>query len=184
MSENKMPQTVLNDGYGLGSETTLQIPRGHKGLVPMTFDMTDIYRVLSRTSEIERVTPASFGELVTDFNMGMIQLNRLIGIIEIELKEAENSLDMAESIALLERVEDYLKAKNIKSSADTREAAKILDPDVQEAIRKKDALTAISEYVKGLKMAVERAYFSAKQVAEFTSHDPYLRKNAGDNYGK
>lgn len=180
---NNLQSGLVTTDYGLGSETVLQIPRGHKGLVPIVFDMTDIYRIVGRITEIERVTPATFGELVTDFNKGMIQLNRLIGIVEIELKEAENTLDMAESVALLERVEDYLKIRGIKSSADTREAAMILDPDVQEARRRKSALLAISEYVKGLKEAIERAYFSAKQVAEFTAHDPYLNKYSGDKNG-
>jgi len=180
VSETKVPQVITGDGYGLGSETTLIIPRGNPGLQPMRIDMTDIYRIIGRTEEIQRVTPATYGELITDFNMGMIQLNRIIGITELELKESENTLEMVSATALLERVENHLKAKNIKSSSDTREAAVVLDQEVIESTRKKDALVAISTYVAGLKHALERAYFSAKQVTEFTSKDPYLNKNAGD----
>lgn len=179
MSEDQKASVITEDGYGLGSETTLIIPRG-LNLAPIAMDMTEVYRIVSRTKEIERVTPATYGDLITDFNMGMIQLNRVIGIIEIELGEAENALEMAEATALLERVEGVLKAKNIKSSTDTREAAVKLDQEVIAATRKKDALKAIAAYVGGLKHALERAYFSAKQVTEFTSKDPYLNKNTGD----
>lgn len=184
MSEVKNPQVITEDGYGLGSETTLMIPRGNVGLTPMKMDMTEVYRIIGRTSEIERVTPATYGELVTDFNMGMIQLNRIIGIIEIELGEAENSLEMAEATALLERVETVLELKKVKSSADTREAAVKLDVEVIEATRKRDALKAISSYVGGLKHSLDRAYYSAKEVTGFTSKDPYLNKTAGDKNGR
>lgn len=180
MSEDNKVQVVSQDGYGLGSETTLMVPRGNSGLPHMSFDMTEIYRIVGRTKEIERVTPATYAELITDFNVGMIQLNRLIGLIEIELNESVNNLEMTESIALLERVEDYLKSKNLKSSTDTREAAVKLDKDVQDALRRRDALKAIQSYVSGLKNSLERAYFSAKQVSDLVSRDPYLNKNAGD----
>lgn len=184
MSENSLPQTITEDGYGLGSETLLMIPRGTPNLPSIKMDMTEVYRIIGRTSEIERVTPATYGELVTDFNMGMIQLNRIIGIIELELGEAENWLEMAQATALLERVEERLKLKNVKSSTDTREAAVKLDPEVIEATRKRDALKAISSYVGGLKHSLDRAYYSAKEVTGFTSKDPYLNKNTGGNNGR
>lgn len=173
-------KNISTDFYGLGSETSLTIPRGRDNLPPLIFDMTEIYRILARTSEIERVTPATYGQLVTEFNMGMIQLNRLVALVEIELQEAKNALDIVEATILLERVDGYLNQKGIKSSADTRKAAIILDQEYQAALHKRDALRAISEYVKGLKESLERAYFSAKQVAEFTSYDPYLPKTAGE----
>ncbi len=184
MSNEKNTPAITNDGYSLGSETTLQVPRGLKGLAPMVFDMTNVYRIVGRTSEIQHVTPASFPELVTDFNIGMIELNRIIGLIEIELKEASHTLDTVEAIAMLEKVEGVLKAKGLSSSADNRKAAMILDPDVQTAQRTSDALTAILSYVNGLKSVLERAYFSAKHVAEITGKDPYLQKSAGDYNGR
>jgi hypothetical protein len=183
MSNESKAQVVSDDGYGLGSQTTLQVPRGNKGLVPLNFDMTNVYRIVSRTEEIQRVTPASFPELITDFNMGMIELNRIIGLIEIELKEAEHTLDTVEAIAQLEKVEAFLKSKGLSSTADNRKAAVILDPDVQQATRTRDALTSILTYVNGLKASMERAYFSAKHVADLTSKDPYLNKYAGDTNG-
>lgn len=183
MEDNSGP-IITEDGHGLGSHMTLQVPRGLKGLQPLRFNMTSVYRVISRIEEIQRVTPATFPELITDFNMGMVELNRIVGLIEIELKEAENTLDMAESIALLERVDPFLKSRNIASSADTRKAAKIIDPDVQSAIRTKDAVQAILTYTVGLKASLERAYFSAKHVADMVGKDPYLNRTGGDYNGR
>jgi hypothetical protein len=175
---------VSPDGYGLGSETSIVIPRGHAGLPPMVFDMTSIYKIVARTAEVERVVPATYAALVTDFNMGMIQLNRLVGLIDIELRESENGVDMARAIASLERVEPFLESKKIKSTADSRDAAITMDKDVQSAIRTRDALLATLAYAKGLKESLERAYFSAKQATDLISKDPYLNKTSGDRYVK
>lgn len=183
MSEDNVP-IITEDGHGLGSHKSLQVPRGLRGLSPLRFDMSNIYRVISRTEEIQRVTSASYPELITDFNIGMIELNRILGLVEIELKESENTLDMAESIAILERVEPFLKGKNIASTADTRKAAKILDTDVQNAIRNRDAIQAILTYIAGLKSSLERAYYSAKHVTDLTKNDPYMKNLAGDYNGK
>lgn len=183
MSESNQVQTISEDGYGLGSQTSLMVPRGNKGLAPLNFNMTNVYRVVGRTEEIQRVTPASFPELVTDFNLGMIELNRIVGLIELELKESEHTLDTLEAIAQLEKTEAYLKARNLSSTADNRKAAVVLDPDVQAATRNRDAIKAILFYVSGLKDSLERAYFSAKHVAEMTGKDPYLNRYSGDKDG-
>lgn len=169
-----------NNWSVLGSGVLIQIPRGLKGIAPMPFDMKDIYRVMARTVEVKNVNPKTYGMLICDFNQARVQLNRLIGLVDIELREAKNSLNLAKSVAVLETVEDFLALKKIKSTADAREAAVTTDPEVQEAIRRHDSLTAISEYVKSLREDIDRAYFSAKQISEMTSKDPYQKRLTGE----
>jgi hypothetical protein len=175
---------IVPEGYGLGSSSALMLPRANKGLAPLVIDMTDVYRIVARNEEIQRVTSATYPELVTDFNRGMIQLNRIIGLIELELGEAKHNLELDGSIALLERVEVYLAKKNIKSTADAREAAKIIDPDVQRSRRTVDALKAIESYINGLKSNLLNSYFAAQHVSGISSKDPYLNKTAGEYNGK
>lgn len=164
----------------LGSETTLQIPRGLKDMPPLAFDVKDIFRVIARTNEVKNVNPASYAMLVADFNQARIQLNRLIGLIDIELREAKNGLKLTKAVSLLESADSFLLKKGLKPTADYREAAVLTDPEVQEAIRREDSLTAISEYVKSLKDDLDRAYFSAKQICEMVSKDPYAKKITGE----
>jgi hypothetical protein len=149
----------------------------------LTFDMQEIYRVLDRTKEVANVNPSNYGMLVTDFNQVRIQVNRLIGLVDIELREASNGFNLAKAVASLETVEDFLKSKNLKSTADAREAAVLTDPEVQESLRRKDALVAISEYIKSIREDLDRAYFSAKQIAEMKATDPHQRKLTGDSNG-
>jgi hypothetical protein len=184
MSENNQSMTVSDDGYGLGTETTLNIPRGTLGLPSLQFDMSEIYRVVSRTKEVERVNVANYAMLVSEYNMGMIQINRLIGLVELELNEAQATHETVRAIAMLEKVDAYLAAKQIKSTADVREAAVMLDLDVQKARRNADALKAIKIYVAGLKESLVRAYFSAQHATEIAKNDPYLNKTTGTGFGE
>jgi len=128
---------------------------------------------------VANVNVATLGPLITDFNMAMIQLNRLIGLVEHELRESENHLSIMESISLLERADKFLSERGQKSSADTRKAAVATDPEVVEATRRRDSIQAISVYVRGLKEAVERAYYSAKLIIEMKAKDPYYSKLTG-----
>lgn len=182
MSDENQPLTIINPSYGLGSETSLMIPRGDKSLPAMYIEMTEVYRTISRIKEIPRVNTATYAELVTDFQTGMIQLNRILGLIELEYDEAKEALKHFKAVALLEKVEAVLAIKKIKSSQDTREAAVITDPDVIEATKRTNSLNALSRYVAGLKESLNTAYFSAQKAADFTNKDPYLNRAAGDRH--
>lgn len=157
---------LANESFAIESATII-IPRGRKGLAPITMDIQSITQVLSRIKELEALNVATYPEFITSINLALVQAGRLTALVEIEYKEALNSLDVAEAIARLEKAESVLQSKGVKSSADTRDAAVTLDPDVQEAIQRKDVLAAMFEWVKHLRVSVERLYFSAKQVMEF-----------------
>lgn len=155
--------------YGLLESTTLMIPRGRKGLPALQIDIKEISDVLKRVTELERLTIYSYPELITKINSALIQSTRLTAIIEIEYREAQNALEVAEAVARLEKAEGVLQQKNVKSSADTRDAAVTLDPDVQEALQRRDALTALVEWSRHIRLSLERMYYSAKQIVELTS---------------
>jgi hypothetical protein len=141
--------------------------------------MTEIYKAVSLTREVARVTPSNYSMLVTEYNLGMTQLNRLVGLIELELNESEATLETVSAIALLEKVEGYLASRQIKSTADVRTAAVNLDMDVQRARRTRDALKAIKIYTAGLKESLVRAYFSAQHATELLKNDPNMTKTTG-----
>lgn len=159
----------MDSVYGLMQSTILTIPRGRKGLPALQIDIQEISNVLKRVSELERMTVYTYPELITKINGALIQAARLTAIIDIECREAANSLDVAEAIARLERAEAVLSQKGIKSSADTRDAAVTLDPDVQDAIQRRDALNALSEWSRNVRMSLERMYYTAKQIVELSA---------------
>lgn len=154
------------------------IPKGKKGSEYMTVDLSAVYVVESRIPEIQRSTPVTLPELVTVFITGLLQITRIIALVELETKEAKRVLEHTKAVVLLERVEAILKEKSIKSSTDTREAAILLDPEYAEAREKYDILTAIQTFLAGKHNAIENAYHGAKKIC-----DVFIKVPTGTMYG-
>lgn len=168
---------ISNDNCGILSSKYIMIPRGGKGLPPLQFDLTEINEMLSRTSELERLTPLTYPEFITKVNLALIQAGRLLSLLEVEYRDAQNLLNEAEAVARLEKAEEYLRVKGVKSSADTRDAAVTLDPDVKEAAHKRDYLLSLVEWAKFLKLSLDRMYYTAKQIIELTSTVTSINSN-------
>lgn len=169
----------MDNGIGFNGNTLI-IPRGKKGLTPISIDLTEINRIESRIPEIERSTMSTLPNLVTIFIVGMGQVANVIALLELELRSAKNSLEEFRAVALLDKAEDTLKSKNIKSSADTRDAAVVLDIDVKEAKEKVDFLTAISALIYSKHSRFEYAYNGAKKVFDAYIKTPNAPQHAGD----
>lgn len=168
---------IIDNNLGL-SEHALIIPRGRKGLDPLKLDLKDVHDIEARIPEIQRSTPITLPDLVTQFVLGILKMSKILAMVDLELREAKRALEHARAVALLERAESVLAARKVKSSTDTREAAINLDVDVNEAQNKVDCLTAISAFLAGKNSAIEMAYHGAKKIC-----DVYVRTPTSPNYG-
>jgi len=168
---------IIQNSLGL-SEDSIVVPRGRKGLAALKIPLKDIHDVEARIPEIQRATPITLPELVTVFTVGILKMSQILPVVELELREAKRAMEAARAIALLERAEGVLKEKQIKSSADTREAAITMDTDVQEAQNRYDALNAIQAFLQGKNNAFEMAYHGAKKIC-----DLYVKSPSTPNYG-
>jgi hypothetical protein len=148
--------TIIQDSIGI-SNNAITIPRGKRGLSPITIDISKVQSIESRIPELARSTPITMPELVTQFTIGIAEMARLIALVQIELNDAERALDESRSISLLERAEDVLRSKGIKSSADY---------DVKEARETYDILKAILSFLHGKRDAIEMAYHGTKKVCD------------------
>lgn len=156
----------------------LELPTGN-GKETFKLDFTELNQFESRIDEVRRANPLTLPDMIVDFTVAMSKVASLMGQLEVELKSAERELDMAESIALLERVEPILKEKKIKSSADTRKAQVTLDEDVKKARERVDILTAVSKLLSNKHQAVEMAYYSARKICEVSTLPMSVRNLAG-----
>jgi hypothetical protein len=144
----------------------LTIPRGRPGLGVVKLDLREINRAQKRIPELGRATAANLSYLISDFTVGLSRLVRAISIVDMELKEAEMEYKQARSTALLIRVDDILKRYNQKSSADTRDAAVLLDKDVIDAKQRLDMLDVTSTFLRDTYNVLEIAYNGAKKIAD------------------
>lgn len=159
----------------------LILPRGRSGVGGvLIIDIREIDQYEGRIAEIARATPLTLPDLITDFNLAIAKISRAAVQVEIELRNAERALSEAKSCAILERVEDFLRAKNIKSTSDTREAAIDADVDVKMAKEKVDILKAVSTFLKDKTKAFEMAYYGAREVTRMNTKTPDQRLTGGE----
>lgn len=168
---------IIENSLGI-TENGLVIPRGRAGLAPMEIPLKAIHDIEARIPEIQRSTPTTLPDLVTQFTIGILKMSSIMAMVDLEVRDAKRTLDHARAVANLERSEAVLKAKSVKSSADTRDAAITLDPDVQTARERLDALTAAQYFLTGKNNAIEMAYHGAKKIC-----DIFIRTPSSPNYG-
>lgn len=147
-------------------QSLMTIPRGYIANETLRLDISDVNRIEARIPEIVRANPITLTELIVDFNIALSRLSSIIARVELEMRDAERAVKENEAIALLEKVEEILKAKGIKSSADMREAAVTLDPEVKDSRRRYDILKSTLVFLSHKRNAIELAYYSAKKVNE------------------
>lgn len=156
---------------------SMVIPRGRKGLPAISINLEQISQIEDRIPDIARSNPLTIADLITQFNVGILQLARAISLIESELKDAQQVLREAEAYCILDKAEDVLRSKNLKSTADLRSAVVDIDPDVVEARAKVNTLTVMSEYMSARLKAIEKAYHGAKKIC-----DIYVKTPSSPNY--
>lgn len=172
----------MNEGFGV-SDIALILPRGRKGLAPFKLDLTEVVAAEKRIPEMQRSNPITFPDLATVYNIGICTLTKVIGMVELECKDAKRELDMAEAIFVIDHAEGILKQKNIKSSVDARNAASKIDPEVREAQERYDILITISEYLQNKRKDLERVYYGAKALADMQLSTPDSKNYGGRGNG-
>lgn len=170
---------IVTDSLGISGESIV-IPRGKRGLSPMTISLTEVHKIEAKIPEIRRSTPLTLPDLVTSFILGMSQMSRIMALVEVELRDAKRSYEEMRAVALLEKVEKVLQDKKIKSSTDTREAAIVLDTDVKDARIALDMITAVQSFLAGKHMAIEAAYHGAKKLCDVYLKTPYSPNLGGE----
>lgn len=162
------------------SSDTLIIPRGRNSqLGAISIDISLINRVESRMPEMARCNPLTAAELITTFNIGILQVARAISLVDLEVKDAKMTLDEAKADCRLNRSEGILRSLgHMKSSVDLREDVVNKDPDVISAQSRLNTLIVCSEYLHSRMKAIEYAYHGAKKIVEIQ-----LKLPESKNYG-
>lgn len=148
-----------------GKLKTLQVPDGRTGRA-LLVDVSEIYGSLDRIREIPRATAFTAPELMSAFNIAMVQTTRLIGIIDQQKVLAESAYREEKSVSLLTRADGELAKRNFKSTADLREAAVISDPLVKEKKERVEQLEVLSSMFHNTYQDLRDALYSVKKVCD------------------
>lgn len=172
---------IIENNLGL-TDKGLVIPRGKAGQTPIEIPLKEIHDIEARIPEIQRSTPVTLPDLVTQFTLGILKMSKILAMVDLEVREAKRTLEHARATCLLERAEDILKKKSVKSSTDTRDAAITLDPDVVTAQDRLDCLLAVQAFLSGKNNAFEMAYHGAKKICDVFIKTPSSPLYAGEKY--
>lgn len=149
--------------------TVLLVPRGLKGLAPLSIDMTSILTAEGRIKEVAAVTPTKAPELLSMFNMTYLDCSKYVALLEQEHIMAKRQADKVRSVVVLERAPQILltrglsTAKNPAGSEDLRRAVLDGDEEYQIAMQLVSDIHCYLDLLKGKQKGIEMAYTSVKK---------------------
>jgi len=140
---------------------------------PVTFDLTEIYKVEARVIDTQNVTSKAKGqELAALFNDAHLKLITLIGKARLAEREAEKKANAIRSRIVLDEAKDILKAKglakdsNPAGSADLRDAILDGSTEYQAALDDVAMVEAAIELLQGKADSIKMAHFSARGASD------------------
>ena len=128
--------------------------------------MQGIMRAEMRGDEIAFVTPEKAPELLATFNRAYLDASQFFATLKLEQNRAEDAVNKARAVALIDKVPVLIKEKGLTSSADVRQALVEQDADYQAAKERLDMISAMLEYMKGKMKYLENAFTSVKKIMD------------------
>src|SRR6267142_894004 len=107
---------------------------------PIILELRQTQEAMSRIGEISVLNPSSMPELLSCFGKALVELNRALSVISLEIVKVSHRVDRRKAILLLEEMPAILIAKNLKSSEDVRSAVFALDDQYSKLCEQKDVL--------------------------------------------
>jgi hypothetical protein len=118
-------------------------------LPQMTLDLTKIKEGEDRLYEAQNVTVISYSNLEYVFNEGYREAKKHLSQVGYQITRAEKALREAKSRALLDEYPVFLKDRNMKDSAQIRDAYLETVKDYTEAQDRIDMLKAVDALLDG-----------------------------------
>jgi len=137
------------------------------GETPIILELQQTQEAMSRIGEISIINPSSMPELLACFGKALVELNRALAVISVEIVKVSHKVDKRKAILLLDEMPGILTAKNLKSSEDVRNAILSLDESYSKLCEQKDILEAVFDNLKGKSKNLELALYSIKTITQY-----------------
>jgi hypothetical protein len=147
--------------------TELIVPFGDGGASDRStfkIDLNPIFISEARQDEVATVTPMKAPELLAEFNRSWRDIHAHLTRLEAEKNKAEKAAKKRKGVLILEVIPEKLKALEIASAADTREAVINTDEEYGQLSERLDQLKAAIMFLKGKQESFENAFTSVKKI--------------------
>ena len=145
-------------------ETSLTVPGGVEGTKDIVLDLAAILTAEARQKEVATVTPMKAPELLATFAESWRDLDKIVKFLTAAKIAVERVMVRRASEMILGEIPEMLKALDITSTKDTRDACIALDPETIKMQERFDQIVAAGEYLKGKQKSFENSYSSVKKV--------------------
>lgn len=162
------------------TSTALECPRGDGRGNPIRIDLYKMIEAESRLAEVAFVTLDKAPELLSTFNKTWLDVQRTVVTLRSEYVKAKEAVRRRKAVMMLDYVEDILKAKGLKSSADLREAVVDADEEYCQAKDREHQLASIISLLEGKMQAFENAYTAIKKLLSTVQLPAQPLRDRGD----
>jgi len=144
-------------------------------------DLTHVYEVLGRISEVGSLSPMKAPELMSTFNKAYLVLGKYLNVVRLEEINAVAALNKRKSILVLDEIPTKLKEKHLKDTKSNIDAMMETDSDYVQIKDVVEQLAALQELLKHHLKSLEMGYTGAKkQIGE---HNPNLNNRQSELNG-
>jgi hypothetical protein len=153
----------------------LTVPAAEPSKADLEFDMVDVFKLESREREIGTMDKVQAPELMQAFINGFGHVSRHLAKLELELKRAENAMEVRKASVYLDEAPRILREKGVVresnpgGSEDQRKAVLAQDKSHQDLKDRHDQIEAATRYMELKLKFFEMAYQAVKKVYDSLS---------------
>jgi len=151
------------------NKQTLVVLSPVPGTERMTFDMEEVYAAENRLEDLASLTPQKAPELLSTVLKACFTLARHAQDLQHLSVLAERESRKRRAILVVDKIPDLLKAKNLSSNAENREAMIDLDDEYCMAVNKEGVINAALTLVKEKLRILDRTVGAIKAIVHDTT---------------
>lgn len=127
-----------------------------RGLEAVTINMSQLKEAERRVVETKTINPSTYTELEFVMNKSYEEIRKNLSKVGYQIVKTENEFNKIKSLLLLDKYPEFLKGRSSKAdNAATRDAFLTMDPELDEAKERLDALRALESFLEGRAKVME-----------------------------
>ena len=156
------------ESTGVGAPVTYS---EHQSGLPVPIDMTDIFKYEAMIEDITKINSINGPLYMQEFLKAKELASSFFCKLLLDYERAKNRRKEAEAVAYLEKSEEYLKTKGLKSTDGAKQHYVQIDPEFQKAKNEEDCLKALVTLFESKVFKFQAAHDDAKKIYD-QSKDP------------
>lgn len=157
---------MSNLPYVLAAGSEIPAYLNQSSVMQLTLDMTSIYQYENLVEDIAVVNSMNGPLYMKEFLKAKELTSSIYSKLILDFERSKNETKKQYALAYLERSEDYIKSRNLKSTDETKKQYVQIDQQYQAAKDGEDMLRALITLVGNKVDKFQNAYEASKKIFE------------------